>query len=181
MITKNSLLDIGMILAQIEKRDEMVVADFGCGNFGFFVFPLARLIGENGKLYAVDILKSALDEIKRKAYSDNLPQVETIWGNLEKAGGIKLPNGELDAALLINTLYQATQSLEMLKECVRTLKKGGTFVIVDWTQEEAPFGPPLGSRIKKDKLKLALAKIGLDFKSEFNPGKYHYGLVFIKQ
>ncbi|MEI7452367.1 MAG: class I SAM-dependent methyltransferase [Candidatus Falkowbacteria bacterium] len=181
MITKNSLLNIEMILNQLEKHDGMSVADFGCGNFGFFVFPLARLIGENGKLYAVDIFKSALDEIKRKARLENLPQVETIWGNLEKVGGVKIPDNELDAALLVNTLYQAGKSMEMLKETARTLKKGGTFVIVDWTQEPAPFGPPIDSRIKKDKLKLALTKIGFDFKTEFNPGDYHYGLVFIKQ
>ncbi len=181
MITKNNLLDIELILNQIEKREEMAVADFGCGNFGFFVFPLARLIGKTGQLYAVDIIKSHLEEIKRRARLENLAQIKTVWGNIEKPNGVKIASGELDAAMLINTLYQASQSMEMLKEISRTLKKGATFVIVDWTQDSTPFGPPLDSRVKKDKLKLALAKIGLDFKTEFNPGKYHYGLVFIKQ
>jgi len=181
MITKNNLLNIEHILSQVEKKEEMKVADFGCGNFGFFVFPLARLIGNRSKLYAVDILKSSLDEIKRRARLENLPQIETVWGNLEKADSIKIPSGELDAAFLINTLFQASQSINMLKETARTLKKGGVFVIVDWLQDPAPFGPPLAQRVKKDKLKLALTKIGFDFKTEFNPGKYHYGLVFIKQ
>ena len=58
------------------------MAELGCGNFGF-VFPIARLVGRSGKVYAVDILKSTLQEIKARATKENLPQVITIWSNLE--------------------------------------------------------------------------------------------------
>ena len=39
----------------------MTYMDFGCGNVGHFVLPGARLVGNEVKVYAVDILKKALE------------------------------------------------------------------------------------------------------------------------
>jgi ubiquinone/menaquinone biosynthesis C-methylase UbiE len=180
MITKNSLLNIELILSQLERKEEMIVADLGCGNYGFFVFPLAQLVGKSGKVYAVDILKSSLEEIKRKARLENLNQVETVWSNLEKVGSTKISTDSVDVVFLINTLFQADKTIDMLKEATRLLKPSGELIIVDWSEEEASFGPPLTQRVKKDKLKNALVKLGLKLKIEFIPGAYHYGLIFKK-
>ena len=179
MITKNNLLNIELILQKITQQDNLQVADLGCGNFGFFVFPLAHLVGKKGKVYAVDIIKSALDEISRRARLENLNQIETIWSNLELFGATKIEAGQLDAALLINTLYQAKSSIDMLRESIRMIKPGGKLIVVEWA-EEHPVGPAQEQHIKAAKLKAALSKMNLELELEFNPGKFHYGLVFKK-
>ena len=179
MITKNGLLNVELILKELPKADNLQVADLGCGNFGFFVFPLAHLVGKQGKVYAVDIIKSALDDIARRARLENLSQIETIWSNLEVFGATKIPADKLDAALLINTLHQADNSLDMLKESIRMIKPGGKLIVIDW-DDEHPFGPDKKRHIKEAKLKTAVAKFDLELESEFNPGKFHYGLVFKK-
>jgi ubiquinone/menaquinone biosynthesis C-methylase UbiE len=179
MIAKNNLLNVDLILRELPQGDNLQVADLGCGNFGFFVFPLARLVGKNGKVYAVDIIKSALDEISRRARLENLSQVETVWSNLEVFGATKIEAGQLDAALLINTLYQAKSNLDMLQESIRMIKPGGKLIIVEWNDEH-PFGPAAEQHIKESKLKTMLGKLNLELESEFNPGKFHYGLVFKK-
>jgi ubiquinone/menaquinone biosynthesis C-methylase UbiE len=180
MMAKNTLLDAELILSYLPNRTDAKVADLGCGNFGYFVFPLAKLVGKHGRVYAVDIIKSALAEIKKKAHTNNLPQIETIWSNLEKSGGTKIIKNSLDAAFLINTLYQADKTLDMLKEAVRLLKPKGRLIIVDWNEEPSPLGPALTQRVKKDKLVSAILKLDLKLEKEFKPGAYHYGLVFKK-
>lgn len=179
MITKNGLLNIDLILRELPTGDNLQIADLGCGNFGFFVFPLARLVGKQGKVYAVDIIKTALDEISRRARLENLTQIETLWSNLEIFGATKIEAGQLDAALLINTLYQAEGSLDMLKESVRMIRPGGKLIVVEW-DDEHPFGPAKTQHIKEAKLKTIISKLNLELESEFNPGKFHYGLVLKK-
>ncbi|MFA4942212.1 MAG: class I SAM-dependent methyltransferase [Patescibacteria group bacterium] len=179
MIAKNNLLNVNLILSQLLEVKDLKVADLGCGNFGFFVFPLAHLVGKNGQVYAVDIMKGALDDIFRRARLENLPQVKTVWSDLEVFGATKIEAGQLDAAFLINTLHQAKNSLDMLKESVRMIKPGGKLIIVDWNDEH-PFGPAKEQHIKEAKLKAAASKLSLELESEFNPGDSHYGLVFKK-
>lgn len=179
MIAKNNLLNVEMILKKIPHQDFLQVADLGCGNFGFLVFPLAHLVGKKGKVYAVDIIQTALDEISQRARLENLPQVETVWSNLEIFGATKIEADKLDAALLINVLHQADKSIDMLKETIRMIKPGGRLIIVDWN-EDHPFGPAASQLISRDKLKTAISKLKLELAEEFTPGKSHYGLVFVK-
>ena len=39
----------------------MKVGDFGCGGGGYFALQAARLVGDHGQVFAVDILKSVLN------------------------------------------------------------------------------------------------------------------------
>jgi len=181
MLAKNNLLDIDLVLKRLNLKAGNNVADLGCGNFGFFVFPLARLVGREGKVYAIDIIASALDEIKRRAKIENLAQVLTIRSNLEVVGATPLADNSLDVALLINTLHQASSSLEMLKEASRLIKVGGRLLIIDWVDEAAILGPSLERRLKKEKLLTAVEFLGFDLIEDFIPGPYHYGLIFKKK
>lgn len=181
MLTKNLLLDVKTILKKIPASPGAAIADLGCGNFGYFVFPLARLIGKQGKVYAVDVIKSALDDIKRKAKAENLPQIETVWSNLEIYGATKIKKETLDMAILINTLHQAVRPIDMLKETIRMIKPEGEILIIDWDDKDYILGPSAGQRIKKDKLLSAAEKLNLKLVEDFRPGRLHYGLVFAKK
>jgi ubiquinone/menaquinone biosynthesis C-methylase UbiE len=156
------------------------VAELGCGNFGFFAFPLARLVGRQGKVYAVDILKSTLEEIKKEAVKDNLPQIIPIWSNLEIFKATNIETNSLDNAFLINTLHQSDKKIEILREAIRLLKRGGKLLIIEWKSIDSPLGPAAEKRVKIESLKNVTAKIGLDIKEEFEAGPYHYGLILIK-
>lgn len=177
---KTLLFDINAILNKIAIREGDCVAELGCGNFGYFVFPVARLLGQRGHLYAVDILKPTLEEIKKRALVENLQHIETVWSNLEIFKGTKIENSSLDYALLINTLNQSTKRVEILRETVRMLKSGGRLLIVEWKNSASPFGPDIDKRVSKEAIKQAAPKLGLVLASEFEAGTYHYGLIFYK-
>jgi len=174
------LFDIEQIISKMKLEEGQGVADLGCGNFGFFVWPLARTVGRKGLVYAVDILKNSLDEIKRKALKDNFPQVKPIWSNLEVFKATNIETNSLDGALLINVLHQSNKKAEVLREATRMLKRHGKLMIVEWGRGEAPLGPTLERRVRLESLKLAAIKLGLEIKQEFLAGPYHYGLVLSK-
>ncbi len=176
----NNLFDINLILHKIGITEGWQVLEAGCGQFGHFVFPSASLVGKQGKIFAVDIIKSHLEEIDRKKRTDNLPQITTIWTNLELWQGTKIQAGTLNAALLINTLNQATKRSDIVKELVRTLKRDGKLLIIEWKEHDLLFGPKPEKRISRENLKNLAPKLGLKLTEEFEAGPMHYGLIFKK-
>ena len=70
--------------------------------------------------------------------------------------------------------------MEILREAIRILKKGGRVVVVEWKNVALPFGPPPEERVNIDLLKNGTQKLGLKLEEEFFAGQFHYGLVFIK-
>ena len=180
-ITKNnSLLDADLILNKAGLEENMKVADLGCGNMGYFAFQSAKIVGNNGKVFAVDIMKTILEIIDRRIRTDNLKNIKTVWSDIEKFKATKIENSSLDIALLINILYQSQKRVEILRESIRMLKKGGKIVIVEWKNCKIPFGPPISERVKMEVLEINASKLGLKLEKKFFAGSYHYGLIFIK-
>jgi len=179
-IKKSALFDIANILGKMSIAERQHVAELGCGNFGFFVFPLARLVGKQGRVYAVDIIKETLEEIRSRSTKNNLPQVETIWSNLEIFKATKIETNSLDSALIVNVLHQSTKKSEILREATRLLKRGGKLLVIEWKNSDIPFGPAPEQRVSLENLKSTVLKLGLSISEEFPAGPYHYGLILNK-
>ncbi len=156
------------------------VADLGCGGAGYFTLPAARLVGSRGRVYAVDILKSALDGVLSKARLDNMLNVETVWSDIERVGVTKIPADTLDDALLINIMFQSRKNEHILKESYRLLKSEGKLLVVDWKVEPTPFGPPQANRLSPQTIATLAKKVGFNLEKEFEAGPYHYGFIFTK-
>ncbi len=174
------LLDVNLILKKTKIGDRMTVANLGCGASGHFVFPVADLVGKKGKVYAVDILKTVLERVTRRAKQEGYLNVETIWSNLEIFNATKIESGSLDAALLVNVLYQSQHRAEILREAIRMLKKDGRLLVVEWKNISSPLGPPVEERVNEELLHAAAKKLGIIIEEEFQAGEYHYGIVFTK-
>lgn len=179
-IKSSALFDIQEILNKMDISAGQKVAELGCGNFGFFVFPLARLVGKQGKVYAVDILKSTLEEIKREINKERLSQVIPIWSDLEVFRAAKIESSSLDAALLVNVLHQSDKKIEILREAVRLLKRGGRLLVVEWSKADSPLGPDVKKRLNISALKEAAPKLSLGLSKEFPAGPFHFGLILTK-
>jgi ubiquinone/menaquinone biosynthesis C-methylase UbiE len=176
----NTLVDANLILTKAQIVEKSKVADLGCGSSGHFVFPAAKIVGKKGLVYAVDILRTALETVSKRARAENYVNVKTVWSNLEIFGATKIEAGSLDVGLLINTLYQSHKRAEILRESVRLLKKNGRLMIVEWKNIAVPFGPPAEERVKKELMDLEAKKLGLKPEEEFEAGQYHYGLIYVK-
>ncbi len=176
----NALLDVNLILTKASLEQNMKVADLGCGTTGYFIFPASKIVGRAGEVYAVDIMKTALEALKRRCRQESVNNVKIVWSNLEVFKATKIDSEKLDIALLINTLYQSKKRTEIIRESTRLLKKGGKLIIVEWKNVSLPFGPPLEERVNKKQLIIAAERMGLKLDEDFFCGQFHFGLVFKK-
>jgi len=168
------------VLAKVKLTEGMKVADLGTGNLGYFVIPVAKLIGKEGIAYAVDILKPVLEGVRSRAKLEGITNLETIWADLEKVGSTKIPDKSVDVDLLINVLFQNKKKDSILAEAARILKKGGMLAVIDWKKIGIPFGPPVSIRTDPELIKGLAAKMDLKLVEQTEFGDYFWGLIFEK-
>ena len=168
------------IINKVGLVEGMKIADLGCGNLGYFIIPMAKVIGKEGVAYGVDILKPVLEAVRSRAKLEGLTNVELIWADLEKVGSSKIPADSLDADFLVNILFQDKKREAIMQEAARILKKGGKLVVVDWKKINIPFGPPVEIRVEPESIKSIALKINLKLLEETDVGDYFWGLVFEK-
>ncbi len=173
-----ALLDAQKILERLGIAEGMIVADLGCGGGGHFVAPAARLTGRSGHVYAVDIQKPVLHSVESKLRLQNITNVDLVWSDLEKLGAASIPSASCDLVLLANILFQNKNHAGILAEATRLTKHGGLLAVVDWKKVASPLGPPLEYRIDSALVKDIATTANLSFVDEFDPGAYHYALVF---
>jgi len=176
----NELMDAKKVLEKIGLKEGDVVADLGCGGKGYFSLQAAKLVGNRGMVYAVDILKSVLRNVEKEAKFDNLYNLKAIWSNLEIVGSTKIKHESLDFSLLINILFQTEKHFEVIKESVRLLKAGGKLVVIDWKATAATFGPPPEMKVPLEEIRNFAKQLGLKEEESFEAGKFHYGIIFVK-
>jgi len=177
----NQMIDPQLLFTKGQLRPGMHVADLGCGRVGHLIFPGALRLGEFGIMYAVDVLKDVLENIKKRAAMDGLVNIHTVWADLEKKGQTHIPAHSLDLAFLVNVLVQANNRLAILDEALRLLKEKARLVIVDWVRQDLPFGPPAERRIDFALVKKWAKENGLVVQEEFSVGRYHQGIVLFRQ
>ena len=112
----------------LQKGDH--VADLGAGH-GFFAIPMAKIVGGDGKIYAVDIQKSVLDVIRSKAKMHSLLNIEPILGDLDHPEGLNLKNGYMDFVLISNTLFQSENKPSIFAKAYKLLKNGGKLAVIE--------------------------------------------------
>jgi SAM-dependent methyltransferase len=136
------------------------VADIGAGG-GFFSVRLARRVGPNGRVYAQDIQQPMLEAIKRRVTREGLQNVET---RLSTETNLNLPNGELDAVLIVDT-YQEIDEPErrvgVLRGLAQTLKPNGRIGIVNYKPGRGGPGPEPERRIDSSVAEAEARKAGL--------------------
>lgn len=177
MIMKNTFLNPESILSQLSLDSGMIVADFGCGSGGFTI-PLAKEV-EDGLVYGLDIQGEPLSALKGRILLENIKNIKIIKTNLENPKGSTLPAESVDMVLIPNVLFQIENKSAIIIEASRILKNSGKLVIIDWLTK-ASQGPTEGRISKEDVIKLAKDQ-GFNFKKDFDAGKYHYGIIMVKQ
>lgn len=177
--TGRALLDPDHILEEAGIRQGMRVADLGVGGIGHFLFPAAKMVGEKGMVFAVDVLKSVLDANKSRLKIAGYANVTMIWGDIERPGGTRIPDNAVDLAVMVNILY-AVNKPAALSEAKRILGTDGSLLVVEWKPQGAPMGPAPERRLAKEETMRLAQTAGFFLKKEFEAGPHHYGLVFTK-
>ena len=176
------ILNATQILKEILKiSNGKIVADLGAGISAYFTIESAKLVGDQGQVYALDIVKDILAAIDSKAKMAGLYNIKTVWSNLEIVGAAKIEDNSLDFALLVNTLFQSKKQPAMIAEAIRLLKKGGKLLIIDWSDTAPAFAPPEELQVNKKIISDTTLQLDMQLEQEFRAGPYHFGMIFIKK
>jgi ubiquinone/menaquinone biosynthesis C-methylase UbiE len=174
------LLDPHFIFDKAHLREGMIVADLGCGRTGHFTFPMAKRVGENGKIYAVDVLKDVLHNIENRKADHGVQNVHTVWSDLEQVGGTVIPQKSLDMAFIINTLLASPNKDEFLQETSRLMKPKSRLIVVDWTHNNSMSGNFFDNALDFESLANWARYNNFVVQDKFLAGPYHLGYVFFK-
>jgi ubiquinone/menaquinone biosynthesis C-methylase UbiE len=108
------------ILDEVGIRPGFRVLDYGCGPGGYIPVA-AEMVGESGRVYALDIHPLAVRRVDEMARKRGLTNVETIQSDCRTG----LPAGSIDMVLLYDVLHGLGEPKAVLTELHRVLKDDG--------------------------------------------------------
>lgn len=131
-------LTVTKTLEKIGIKNGQTVLDFGCGS-GTYTIPVAKIVGKEGKVYALDKDKKALDNLMKKATLGGLRNIRGMATSGEL--GIALPDESVDAVLVFDVLHhyyfpKVEDRRRLMGEIYRITKTNG-FVCV-WPKHMGP-------------------------------------------
>jgi ubiquinone/menaquinone biosynthesis C-methylase UbiE len=114
------------ILAGLVQAGQ-AVADIGCG-MGYFTIPLAQMVGEQGRVLAVDLQAEMLAGLKRRAARAGV--LERITLLKTPAERLELPE-QVDFALAFWMVHETPDTGRFLGQMLKLLKPGGKLLVVE--------------------------------------------------
>lgn len=168
-----------VVATQFHLREGDKVADFGAGS-GFFLPILSRTVTATGIVYACEIQKALVDRLGDIVRTQGLGNVHPLWCDLEEMNGIKIESNSLDAAVLINTLFMIEDKDTAVQEMGRTVRSGGKFFVIDWSESFGGLGPTPDHVVSSQSVIALFESHGFVLEREFPSGDHHYGLAFRK-
>ena len=123
-------LQVDRVVETLGVRPGDVVADVGSGS-GLFTRPLAKEVGPEGRVYAIDIDPSLLGHVRSRALSEDLVQIKTV---LAATDDPKIPE-KVDLILLIDTLHHIQNKPVYLRRLQKYLKPNGRIAIIDFEKD----------------------------------------------
>jgi ubiquinone/menaquinone biosynthesis C-methylase UbiE len=151
-----------------------VVADIGAGS-GYFTFHLARHVGENGKIYAVDVSPDMILHINRRIRDTKATNIVSV---LADPNDPLLPDQSVNRLFVCNVWHHVGNQTNYLSLMKKMLKPGGEIVMIDFHKKELPVGPPLQTKIAREDLIKQIESNGFRLTKEHTFLPYQYFLVF---
>lgn len=105
------------------------VVDIGCGP-GFFTVEMARMVGEKGRVFAVDLQPEMLAKLRKKIENSSLAK-RIVCHNCTKDSLDMDQTESADFVLAYYMIHETPDPEHLLTEVKALLKKGGKFLIVE--------------------------------------------------
>lgn len=120
------------LLKALQIEPAQTVCDLGCGN-GFYTLRLAKLVGPQGLVWAVDIQPEMLELLDERAKTRGVTNLKpTLGGPISP----NLPDGEIDLLLLVDVYHEFSHPEQMLAEIRASLKPKGRVALVEYRMED---------------------------------------------
>ncbi len=152
--------------------------DVGCGE-GYFSIAAAKIVGNKGKVYAIDSDKEAIVVLKQQIRSENIINIEAIVADVTQK--MPLPKAVIDVCLMANVMhgFQANGEVPgVMTEIAGVMKAGGMLAVVEFQKVAGPPGPPISIRMTPEELKDLVSGYGFKQAKVVDVGPFHYAAMF---
>ncbi len=175
--TGAGLIDAERLLQRLGVRPGLQVADFGCGALGHFVFPAARLVGGEGRVYAVDVQSSVVETMRKRAKFMQAWNIHPVWSDVERVGATRIPEHSLDLIIMAHLLSSVRAQAEVLQEAWRLMKPAGHVLILEWKPEPTVLGPDVRQRLSSEHVQDLLQSGAWKTVDVFHPSDHHHACI----
>ena len=162
------------LLKALDVKPSQTVCDLGCGN-GFYTLQLARLVGKQGRVLAVDIQPEMLALLNQRAEKAGIDNIEPILGT---PGDPKLPKGEVDLILLVDVYHEFSYPEQMLRAMRESLKPNGRLALAEFRMEDPTVPIKLLHKMSKEQILKEFLPNGLKLVGEYNELPWQHLMFF---
>ncbi len=168
------------IITQLHIQPGTSVADLGAG-IGAYTIPLAKMVGQNGKVYACEVQQDMLVRIENEIKAQGITNIQTVHSNIEAKLGTKLRDQSIDWVIVANVLFQVENRPGFVQEIARILKPSGSVLLIDWSESFGNMGPHEKDVVKPSEAEELFNSVGLKKTPVvLDAGSHHYGMVLKK-
>jgi ubiquinone/menaquinone biosynthesis C-methylase UbiE len=162
------------VLAALDLRQGEVVADIGAGS-GYFTLRFARAVGEEGRVYAVDVSPDMVRHLNRRLRDEGVRNVVTVLADPDDP---LLPEHSVGRFVIVNTWHHVEDRPDYLAKMKRALRPGGQVVHIDFQKRDLPVGPPTSMKIARSDLVAQMEEAGYRLVQDHDFLPYQYFLIF---
>ena len=169
---------LSLLIECLSIEPGMVVADIGAGS-GVIATRMAKAVGEEGTVLAVDIQQEMLDALMVKCKRRDIDNIEPILGETKSP---KLKPGTVDLVVMVDVYHEFDYPFEMLSEIARSLKPGGRVAFVEYRKEDPKVPIKLVHKMSEAQVKkeAGVPEHGLTFKETVDKLPRQHVVIFEK-
>ena len=178
--SSKEILDSNRVLSTIGLKKGDIFLDAGCGD-GYMSIAASKIVGDEGKVYAVDVWEESINAFKEKIESENIKNIEASVADITQK--IPVDDESIDILYMGNVLHGFVENNEVesvKKEIQSENKQGGLFAVDEFKKQESTHGPPLHVRITPEEVEEIVKNYGFASNKAEEVGTYHYAIILTK-
>lgn len=165
------------ILDKIDFKGVRNLVDFGMG-LGFFI-PFFKKKLKDTHIWGVECQQDLIDLVLKKKVEEEIENLTCVY--MEKNEHPLLPDWipipeMVFASLSISTFPDPGLAMDGL---MRSMKKDGRLVVVDWSKVDFPEGPAIKDRVSLDKMLFLADYYHLKVKNQFHVTEHVYAFEVV--
>ena len=166
------------IIEAITLKPGQSIADIGAGG-GYFSLRFAKIVGQEGKVYAVDASRDFLEFIKKSAKDKGLNNVIPTLVSEDK---LDLPEKNLDFVFMRNVTHHIPNRVKYFRNLKDFLKPDSKIIIIEYVKGKFfTFRGIFGHDVPKEIITREMEEAGYLLENEFDFLPEQHFTIYSKQ
>jgi ubiquinone/menaquinone biosynthesis C-methylase UbiE len=165
-----------LLLTNLDLHQGMTVCDVGCGN-GFHSLKIAHLIGEKGRVLAVDVQPEMLELLRKRMEAGEIDNITPVLGSYHDP---RLPDSSCDLVLMVDVYHEFNYPEQMLAAIRRALRPDGVIALVEFRLEDPEVPIVEVHKMSKEQILKEYSANGFRLVKEFDDLPWQHLMFFGK-